>query len=266
MLSNNKIRYTILFFITLTGIVLLFAIGPICQDNRYHLFADDREMLDVPNFWNVISNIPFLIIGALGMLFIKHKNKDRNIKTWLNSFVFFIGIFFTGIGSMYYHLHPTNQTLIWDRLPMTVSFMAFFSIVISKFICARSGARTLIPLVIVGLMSIIYWQMTASRGVGDLRFYALVQFLPIILIPVILVIFKFNTPLKKYFWLILFTYVMAKFFEASDLLIFDLTQCISGHSVKHIVAAIGPVIYLSVLYKSKTESVLVKTNLFAKGH
>lgn len=262
MLSNNKIRCAILFVITFAAIVLLFVIGPICQDHQYHLFADEREILNIANFWNVISNIPFLVIGVLGMLFIIKKNKRDNVKLWMNSFVFFIGIFFTGMGSMYYHLNPTNQTLIWDRLPMTVSFMAFFSIIISKFMCARSGSRILIPLVLIGIMSIIYWQMTESRGAEDLRFYVLVQFLPIILIPVILVMFKANTDFKKYFWMILITYAGAKFFEACDLLIFDVTQCISGHTIKHMVAAMAPAIYLQVLYINKT----FKKKLLAVSH
>ncbi len=266
MLSNNKMRYTILLFITLAAIVSVFVMGPIHQDENYHLFADDRKLLTIPNFWNVISNIPFLIIGALGMLFIIQKNKDINTKLWLNSFVFFAGIFFTGAGSMYYHLNPTNQRLILDRLPMTISFMAFFSVIISKFMCARSGARILVPLLLIGSMSVVYWQMTESRGEGDLRFYVLVQFLPLILVPLILVMFKANSVFKKYFWLILLTYVMAKIFEASDLLIFDITTFISGHSIKHIIAAIGPTIYLVALYKNKMERSVLNKKLFAEGH
>ncbi|MBL7919363.1 MAG: ceramidase domain-containing protein [Bacteroidia bacterium] len=249
MLSNNKIRYTILFLIAFTAIVSVFVSGPIYQDQQYHLFADEREILCIPNFLNVISNIPLLIIGVLGMFFIIQNNKENNVKLWMNSLVFFIGIFFTGAGSMYYHLHPGDQTLLWDRLPMTISFMAFFSVVISKFICARSGARILIPLLIIGFISIVYWQMTERRGEGDLRFYALVQFLPLLLISVILLVFKANNSLKKYFWIILFTYALAKIFEMCDLLIFDITQCISGHSIKHILAAMGPAIYLLALNK-----------------
>ncbi len=255
-----------MFFITFAGSVSLFIMGPIKQNENYHLFADDREMMGIPNFWNVVTNLPFLIIGALGMLFIIQKNKENNVGYWMNSFVFFTGIFFTGLGSIYYHLHATSQTLIWDRLPMTIAFMAFFSVIIGKFICVRSGARVLVPFIMMGLMSIIYWQMTESRGHGDLRFYALVQFLPVVLIPVILMIFKGNKHLKKYFWAILFTYVLAKVFEASDLLLFDLTQFISGHSIKHVIAAIGPAIYLMVLYKNKMVRDPFKENLFAESH
>lgn len=105
-------------------------------------------------------------------------------------FVFFVGIFLTGIGSTYYHLNPSNETLFWDRLPMTISFMAFFTIVISEFISKKLGTNLFIPLLTSGIFSLLYWQITESKGVGDLRFYVLVQFLPIILISAILIIYK----------------------------------------------------------------------------
>lgn len=266
MLSNHKIRCTVLFFITLAGIVSMMVTGPIIQDQRYHLFADGREMLGISNFRNVMSNLPFLIVGALGMLFTIQKNKENNIRLWLNSFVFFIGIFFTGVGSAYYHLHPSDKTLVWDRLPMTISFMAFFSVIIGKFICARSGARALIPLIVAGLMSIIHWQMTESRGEGDLRFYALVQFLPIILIPVILLIFKSNQHLKKYFWAMLVAYLFAKVFEANDGLVYEALGFISGHTIKHIIAALAPAIYMLVLVKVDKKPLCEQKVLFSKGH
>jgi len=249
MISNNKIRYTILFFITLSGIVLLMLNGPIRQQQQYHQFADERMVYGISNFWNVISNLPFLIIGVLGMFFIFQKSRENNIRLWLNGFVFFLGIFFTAIGSAWYHLHPSDQTLVWDRLPMTISFMAFFSVIIGKFICARSGSRALIPLLLIGFMSIIHWQITDSRGEADLRIYAMVQFLPLVLIPVILLMFKSNDHLKKYFWLILLAYLIAKVFEAGDHFMFEKIKLISGHTIKHIFAALGPLIYLIMINK-----------------
>lgn len=256
MLSNNKIRYAILFFIALSGIIYLIVNGPISQAQQYHLFADEREMMDIPNFWNVMSNIPLLTIGMFGMLFIIQNNRQSNTRLWLNSFVFFLGIFFTAIGSAWYHLHPSDKTLVWDRLPMTISFMAFFSVIIGKFICARSGARALIPLLLIGFMAIILWQIE-----GDLRLYALVQFLPMILIPVILLIFKSNGHLKKYFWLMLLAYLIAKSFEASDHFIFEELRFISGHSFKHILAAATPAIYFLILFKDKRKPYSEKLSL-----
>lgn len=181
--------------------------------------------------------------------------KQRQIGIYLglskNSFVFFLGIFFTGIGSSYYHFCPTNQTILWDRLPMTISFMSFFSIVIGEFICVRTGKKILLPLVIVGLMSVFYWQISESRGNGDLRFYAVIQFLPIILIPIIILFYGNDTNRKNYFWLILIFYAIAKLFEATDEFVFNLNHFISGHSLKHFTAAVGPLLFLIVLSKQK---------------
>jgi hypothetical protein len=100
------------------------------------------------------------------------------------------GITAAGLGSFWYHLAPDNQTLFWDRLPMTVALMALFSVIISEYISVRWGKRLLYPLLIVGVLSVVYWNMTEARGRGDLRLYALVQFLPLVIIPVTLLMYN----------------------------------------------------------------------------
>ncbi len=40
------------------------------QAAGYHEFADTRIFLGIPNFLNVISNIPFLLVGILGLRFL----------------------------------------------------------------------------------------------------------------------------------------------------------------------------------------------------
>jgi len=248
MPNDYKIKIGILLLITIAGIITAFFIQPIAQDTGYHHFADARSLLSIPNCNNVITNIPFLIIGCIGMFF---SVKQIALSLRINIFIFFLGIFFTGIGSAYYHYNPTNDTLVWDRLPMTISFMAFFSIIISEFISIKAGKRLLFPLLFLGLLSILYWKLTMVQGHDDLRFYVLVQFLPMILIPGILLMFKTNDIPKKYFWVILLTYLIAKLFEAGDDLIFTQGEFVSGHSIKHLVAAIGPLIFLIVLMKKK---------------
>jgi len=248
MPNDHKIKTGILLLITIAGIVTAFFIQPISQDTCYHQFADRRSLFSIPNCSNVVSNIPFLIIGFIGMFF---SFKQIVLSLRLNIFIFFLGIFCTGIGSAYYHFNPTNDTLVWDRLPMTISFMAFFSIIIGEFISVKAAKRLLLPLLLLGMLSILYWKLTMAQGQDDLRFYALVQFLPMILIPVVLLMFKTNNIQKKYFWIILLTYSVAKLFEAGDHLIFSTGEFVSGHSIKHLVAAIGPLIFLIILPKRK---------------
>ena len=102
-----------------------------------------------------------------------------------HSYLFlFLGSILVGLGSGYYHISPNNETLVWDRIPMTVAFMALYSIIISEFVSVKAGRLLLFPLIIIGVCSVIYWQFTEVSGAGDLRFYAVVQFFPILTIPI----------------------------------------------------------------------------------
>jgi hypothetical protein len=159
--------------------------------------------------------------------------------------IFFFGTALVAFGSGYYHLRPENGTLLWDRLPMTIAFMAFFSIVIGEHIDVRWSRRLLWPLISVGAASVLYWHFTESAGHGDLRPYAAVQFLPVIFIPLLLWLLpsKFNS--TRYFWLVIATYVLAKVLEFFDGGTYQLLHAISGHSLKHVAAAIG--VYFMVL-------------------
>lgn len=242
-------KHHVLLFISFFGILITLFIAPIAQNPSYHAFADQRASMSIPNFWNIISNIPFLFVGIFGVFLILKNNKRIDPQQVKLVFTFFVGVFLTGIGSVYYHHNPSNETLFWDRLPMTISFMAFFAIVISEFISVKIGARLFIPLLISGILSLLYWQFTESNGVGDLRLYILVQFLPIVLITVILILYK-NHNKSVLYYLILSTYLLAKFFELNDGLIFSTSHIISGHSIKHIIAAIAPLLFLFGLTKS----------------
>lgn len=238
---NNGILFTLVF----VAIILVGALKPIAQDISYHSFADERRMCSLPNFWNVISNVPFLLIGLFGMIYYFKQIRDKQEDVlYVNKLLFCFGIFLTGIGSSFYHLHPDNDSLVWDRLPMTIAFMSFFSIVLGNFICYKTGQRMLFPLLLLGLISLVYWRMTSERGVEDLRFYIIIQFLPVVLIPVILLLYQENRSIKIYFWLILLSYVIAKIFECSDVFFYQKSNALSGHSLKHFAAALGPLIFL----------------------
>ncbi|MCF6225059.1 MAG: ceramidase [Xanthomonadales bacterium] len=230
---------------TISSISMLF-IEPIPQDISYHLFSDVTLAFGIQNFWNVFSNISFAIVGILGLYNI-YVSKSLVLidSTRLSYALFFAGVALVALGSGYYHLWPDNQTLVWDRLPMTIAFMALFSILICEFISERVGKTLLIPLILLGVFSVFYWEYTEGQGVGDLRLYALVQFLPIVVIPIILIFFSSQfTRISGYWWLLL-VYLLAKVFEHFDAQVFSALSFISGHSIKHIAAAFG--VYLLLL-------------------
>jgi hypothetical protein len=245
-------KLIVLYAIIASACALLFASDPIAQNQEFHCFSDRRTILFIPNCLNVLSNIPFLFVGAIAIIYLRKKREEKNVcPLYLNYVAFFVGICLTGIGSAYYHLDPCNKTLIWDRMPMTIAFMAFFSIIIGNHISIKTGRLLLIPLLIIGISSVLYWKISEDRGAGDLRPYVLVQFLPMILIPIILLLFKNDVP-RRYTFLVIIAYALAKVLEATDGGIFEYGHIISGHSLKHIIAAAAPLIFLIGLYNQKT--------------
>src|ERR1700732_1190852 len=104
---------------------------PIPQDQNYHHFADQRTLLGVPNFWNVVSNLPFIAIGAAGLRRFRHDP---------TTIVLFSGMLLTGVGSSYYHWTPRDGPFLWDRLPMTLCFMAMLAAAVEERVDAKAGA------------------------------------------------------------------------------------------------------------------------------
>lgn len=223
------------------GLALLFIFtNPIPQDPAYYLFADNLTKLSLPNFWNVASNLPYVFIGIWGFLVVSNANRIQPFVLYPAYMVFFLGVFLTAFGSGYFHFDPGHGTLFWDRLPMTISFAGLFSVVIGETNSPQAGRRWLPLFLIIGLASVVYWQWTEARGVGDLRPYAIVQFLPIILVPVMLLTGKRENTVTATIWFMIGTYIVAKLFEHFDAEIFALPGMLSGHTLKHFVSALGP--------------------------
>lgn len=250
MTVKHDIKKLALLLISVAAIVAALMHAPVPQDPRFHNFADQRTIMGIPNFWNVMSNIPFVIVGVAGIWWMACRGRYSGFLT-PNCLLFFAGILLTGTGSSYYHHAPDNHTLVWDRLPMTVSFMAFFTIVIGIYLGRRAAAVLLWPLVITGLLSVVYWCFTENEGHGDLRLYFLVQFLPMILIPLILLLYRRKGEPALYLWLVVLAYAIAKVLEASDDMIFVMGQVISGHTLKHLFSALAPALFLWALMKRK---------------
>jgi len=222
-------------FLALLCVIALLIIGPIPQDQSYHNFMDQRKLLNVPNFLNVVTNLPFLLVGLIGVntsKYIKNKELKRII------FTLFIGFVLLAIGSSYYHLWPNNNRLVYDRIPMVIIFMSFFSYVIYNNINQKTAYNAFIALNIVGIMTVIYWAITESTGNGDLRWYGMVQFFPIVAIPLILVLYKSSFNLWKEIVPIFIFFGLAKITEKFDKETYHLlSNTISGHSLKHLLMA-----------------------------
>ncbi len=232
--------------------IAVFSIDPIAQQPGYHQFADQRRMFGIANFFNVLSNIPFVIIGVMGMRLVALHQATGGLAELRPMYLtFFIGVFLTGFGSMYYHYQPGNQTLLWDRLPMTIAFMALFSAIVGEYISARLAGKLFAPLLLFGAASVIYWYLTEQAGHGDLRPYALVQFLPVLLIPLILWLFESKLNHDRYIWGIVGAYTASKLMELFDAGLYSVFGLLSGHSLKHLTAAFGTLIFYWALKRRR---------------
>jgi len=204
------------------AIVLLF-VPVIPQAQSYHAFADQRALLGIPNFWNVVSNVPFIAVGAIGLL--RQRGDPITI-------VLFAGIFLTGFGSAYYHWNPNDGTLFWDRLPLIVAFAAILSSIITERVDGKAGALLLWPLLAFAVFSLLWWQWY-----DDLRLYAWMQFFPMLALVVLFLLFPARYTNASYWIIAAVLYALAKVFEYADAPIYSAGEILSGHTLKHLAAA-----------------------------
>ena len=223
-------RVGVLLSVAAAAIVAALVSPRVGQDPAYHLFADQRVIWGVPNFWNVVSNLPFVAVGLYGLWAWRRARwiEAGDRYPWL---VVAVGAVFIGFGSGYYHWAPDNRTLFWDRLPMTLAVMGVFCAAIVEYIHARIGALLLGPFVVLGMLSVEVWRRGELTGVGDLRFYILVQFYPMVALPLIYWMFRSRYTNASAMWGMAGLYGLAKVLELLDQVV------PGGHAWKHVAGA-----------------------------
>ncbi|CAB5093211.1 Expressed protein precursor [Olavius algarvensis associated proteobacterium Delta 3] len=237
-------RYAALVVLIVGSLLWILSLDPIAQNTAYHSFADTRELFGIPNFFDVITNLPFLIVGLVGVWFCLRAQVGAIRRAWI---VLFFGVGLVSVGSAYYHWNPNNGTLVWDRLPMTIGFMGLFVALLGEYLGNRIAVLLLFPAVALGLATVVYWHFT-----DDLRPYLWVQLAPLLTIPAVMILFRSG---YSHQWLLIVAlgwYVLAKVTEAYDVAIFLNTQeLLSGHSIKHLLAAAGSYSILVMLQRRK---------------
>lgn len=75
-MKKEKVGFIAIAVTLVFGVIAVFLHDPIPQDTKgsrknkfadFRRFEDGRTIFNVPNFWNVLSNLPFLLVGILGM-------------------------------------------------------------------------------------------------------------------------------------------------------------------------------------------------------
>lgn len=225
------------FTITIVAVVLAF-VPPVAQPQAYHNFAEQRIWLGIPHFLDVLSNALFLVTGAAGLARLSAGVFADPRERWPYA-VFFAGLVLTGVASGWYHLEPADARLAGDRLAMTVAFAGFTAVVLTERLGLRIGLSALLALLMVGPASVLYWAATEAAGIGDLRPYGLVQFTPLLLVPLLLWLMPARYSRGGDLLAVLALYALAMALEWLDRPIFELTGIVSGHTLKHLVAALA---------------------------
>ncbi len=237
-------------------LILLVLHGPIAQLPNYHDFADQRVMGALPNALDVLSNLPFLVVGVWGLCSLlinpHHGITAREITSLRPAYIAFCAaLTLTAFGSSYYHLAPDDARLIWDRLPIAMACGALLSAGYSET-HSRTPTWLLPALLSFGVTTVLWWVGTNFSGSGDLRPYLALQGAPLILIP--LWQWRARSPIRDrvVFAFAVALYVLAKVAELNDAQILNLFGVISGHTLKHLLASMAALVLCTEIIRKST--------------
>jgi hypothetical protein len=233
-------RVAVLLVLAAAAAAVMLALPRFPQPLEYHNFADQRCFCGIPHTLNVISNLPFVLVGVTGAWYLCPRRDFTGFRKASERWpyvLFFAFIALTGIGSAYYHADPNNDRLVWDRLPLAMAFTTLFALVIAERIDYRAGMYLLAPLVLLGAGSVLYWHWSETQGAGDLRLYLFVQFFPLLALPAMLLLFPTTYTRTADLYGALTWYIAAKLLELFDRQVYAPGHIVSGHTLKHLVAA-----------------------------
>lgn len=231
----------LLLLLTIAVAAAVAVLPPFPQPPAYHRFADARAWLVVPNFLNVVSNAPFLLVAALGLGFLlrPHPAAFGARLERLPYALLFLALAATSFGSAYYHWAPDHARLFWDRLPMSVGFAALAAAVIVERWDAKTGLWLLAPLVATGAATVLWWRFSAAGGAENALPYFAFQAWAILTVLLLVLLFPSRYTHGAYLSGAVALYGAALAAELLDPHIFALGQIVSGHTVKHLLAALA---------------------------
>lgn len=243
-----RTRYLLAFTALCLAAALLLPAMP--QPAEYHQFADRRILYGVANFFDVASNLGFLLAGVAGLVVVFHPGTrfERYAERWPYA-VFFAGMLLTAAGSAYYHLAPDNERLFWDRLPMTIAFMSLIAAQLVDRVNVRAGLALLLPMLLLGATSVLYWRATERAGAGNVIPYGVLQGYSVAILLLLAVLQPSRYTRGSDIYWVFALYVIAKLFESLDGPLLAVGHLISGHTLKHLAAALAGLVVCRMLMR-----------------
>ncbi|HET7134028.1 MAG TPA: alkaline phytoceramidase, partial [Gammaproteobacteria bacterium] len=150
----------------------------------------------------------------------------------------FAAVALAGVGSTWFHLAPDAGRLAWDRLPIALGFMALLAAVIGERVSTTAGRNALAPLLVAAAASVLYWRWSMLYGTENIVPYAVVQYGGLAAI-VALAMLRSRYTRGGDLLVVAAIYAAAKIFEMLDGQIYALGTFVSGHTLKHLLAALA---------------------------
>ena len=228
------------------ALLALACLGPhVPQAAHYHDFADQRALWGLHNALDVLSNLPFALIGALGLwrgvLQAPVAVRASGARPWLA--LVSGGLLLTAVGSSYYHLAPDDWRVFWDRMGMVPVFAGVLALALQSVLSQRAAVVTALLVLVMGPVSLWMWLQT-----GQLLPWAVLQGAGMVLLLVVALWQRFSaasvrssTGLLVWPWgAVVAWYAVAKVLELGDTLVWSISHhLVAGHALKHVAAALA---------------------------
>jgi hypothetical protein len=236
---------------------LLHFAYPLVQPADYHHFADTRLICGVHNGADVLSNLAILAAGLVNLHWC-WRHRASGAVQMPSLLTVSLGFVMAAAGSAVYHLRPTDATLVWDRLPMTVIFAGVLAMLYTSVTGRRVLWLQLASLVAAAMLTALIW-----ARFGELWPYALLQFGGLAAVVGFTISRKVANP--SGWWALICSYGVAKLFEMFDASIWVATDhVLAGHSLKHIACGAAGVALLGIVKPLRSsESNTSSRRLFA---
>jgi hypothetical protein len=236
--------------------IAVAAMSPVIKGPGFHTYADARYWLGIPNVGDVLSNLPFVIVGIMGLV------AARSVTAVPRRLVqlFFLAILGIGLGSGAYHVHPIDATLAFDWLPIVVALAWLTALVLSDRVDARAGRIAAVVLPALAIGSVLWWWLGGGTAGGDMRWYAMLQLLFVATVPVVLVLYPKGALSRGDLLLGVGCFVGARVLHANDAAILEATG-VSGHTLKHLAAGVAAWFVLRAVRRARP----VETHALASG-
>jgi hypothetical protein len=245
-MTSNRAR--LMVALTVLSVAAAILLPAVPQPSAYHDFADTRAGLGIENVLDVVSNAGFLLAGLAGLAIVMRRATrfQYTAERWPYG-IFFLGLVLTAAGSAWYHLAPDNERLFWDRLPITLALMSLLAAQIVDRINVRAGLRLLVPLLLAGAASAVYWIATERAGVGNVVPYVILQGYAIVMVVVIAWSYPSRYSHGGDIYRVFALYAAAKVLELLDREVLALGGIVGGHTLKHLVAAVAGILVCRML-------------------